>query len=195
MAFTGNTKDKKRPSVNKRKVASPPKISVSPEESAPPVSDSADSSARGWVSKSPTPKRQKPSAGRGQARPSAPKQRKKLSKKFVIVAAVLAVVLVAATSVLAWNQWLRYDDAADFQGAWLVEGTTQSVSITESEIQMTEEVAYSYALDTFAKKITFSFDNLTGEGTYVFSPERTTLVITENDPESEEPVATRLVRP
>ena len=106
------------------------------------------------------------------------------SKVFIIVFTVLFVALLVATGLLCWKQWFRFDDNKDFQGTWQVEGTTASFVITDSEIQLTSDVAYSYELDTFNKTISFNFGNLTGGGTYAFSPDRTVLIITE--PGSEE---------
>ncbi len=114
----------------------------------------------------------------------------RVSRKVVIaIAAVLAAIAIA-TAVLAWNQWLRYDDAADIQGTWRVEGSTATFTITDSEIQLTSEVSYPYTLDTFGKTISFSFGNYEGGGSYVFSPERDVLTITENESDAEGGTAT-----
>lgn len=107
------------------------------------------------------------------------------SKVLIVCFAILFVALLVATALLSWNQWLRYDDKADFQGTWQVEGTQASFVITDSEIQLTSDVAYSYELDTFNKTITFAFGNLTGQGSYAFSPERNTLIISEVDASNE----------
>ncbi len=113
------------------------------------------------------------------------KSKSTLAKVLLIVFSVLFVALLIATGILCWNQWLRFDDRADFQGTWQMEGTTTSFVITNSEIQLTSEVAYSYELDTFNKTIAFSFGNLEGGGAYAFSPDRTELIITEADSEHE----------
>ena len=65
----------------------------------------------------------------------------------------------------------------------------------DSEIKMSDDVSYSYSLDTFNKTISFSFGKYTGSGSYAFSPERDTLVITEENPDSEQGKAsTKLVK-
>ncbi len=92
---------------------------------------------------------------------------------------VVVVVLLAGLIYLGWNQWFRYDDKADFQGKWISKETGYEVLITDSQIVFNSETAYDYALDTFEKTITFTFKDLSGEGSYAFSEERDTLVIVE----------------
>ncbi len=111
--------------------------------------------------------------------------KRRVSRTVVIIVAVVLVALAVATSVLAWNQWFRYDDAADIQGTWRVEGSTATFTVTSSDIQLTSDVSYPYTLDTFAKTISFSFGNYEGGGSYVFSPERDVLTITESAPDAD----------
>ena len=60
---------------------------------------------------------------------------------------------------------------------------------------MNSDVAYSYSLDTFNKTISFSFGKYSGSGSYAFSPDRTTLVLTEENPDAEQGKAsTKLVK-
>ena len=104
-------------------------------------------------------------------------------------------MLAIATGLLSWNQWLRYDDAADIQGTWVIDGSSATITVTDSEIKMSDDVSYSYSLDTFSKTISFSFGKYAGSGSYAFSPERDTLVITEENPDSEQGKAsTKLVK-
>ena len=93
---------------------------------------------------------------------------------------VVAVVVVTVGT-FSWNRWLRYDDAADFQGAWYANGTTSLVTVDGQEIHLTSDVAYGYTLDTGAKTITFTFADLQGQGRYRFSADRSELVITDGD--------------
>lgn len=126
----------------------------------------------------------------GTPRMSKKAGKRRVPRKAVAIVSAVLVVLAVATSLLAWNQWLRYDDAADIQGAWRVEGSTATFTITDSQIQLTEEVSYPYTLDTFAKTISFSFGNYEGGGSYVFSPERDVLTITETAPDADGGTAT-----
>ena len=123
-----------------------------------------------------------------------PAKRKGLSRRFLIGSLAVVLVLAIGTGLLAWNQWFRYDDTADIQGTWVIDGTDQGITITGTDIVMTSEVSYPYSLDTFQKTITFSFKQYNGSGSYAFSPERTTLVITETDADSGEKVSTKLVK-
>ena len=121
-------------------------------------------------------------------------KRKGLSRRFLVGSLIVVLLLAIGTGFLVWNQWFRYDDAADIQGTWVIEGTTQSITITDSDIVMTADVSYPYTLDTFQKTISFSFKQYSGSGSYAFSPERTALVITETDADSGEKVSTKLVK-
>ena len=126
----------------------------------------------------------------GTPRMSKKAGKRRVPRKAVAIVSAVLVVLAVATSLLAWNQWLRYDDAADIQGTWRVEGSTATFTITDSQIQLTDEVSYPYTLDTFAKTISFSFGNYEGGGSYVFSPERDVLTITETAPDADGGTAT-----
>ena len=111
--------------------------------------------------------------------------KRRISRKFVVVAASIVAVLLVALAVLSWNQWLRYDDSTDIQGTWVAQDTGASIIITGSEVQLTSDVSYTYELDTFHKTISFGFGKYTGGGTYVFSPERDVLTITEDEADVE----------
>lgn len=126
----------------------------------------------------------------GTPRMSKKAGKRRVPRKAVAIVSAVLVALAVATSLLAWNQWLRYDDAADIQGTWRVEGSTATFTITDSQIQLTDEVSYPYTLDTFAKTISFSFGNYEGGGSYVFSPERDVLTITETAPDADGGTAT-----
>lgn len=123
-----------------------------------------------------------------------PLKRKGISRRFLIGSLVVILLLVIGTGLLAWNQWFRYDDTADIQGTWVIDGSSQSITINETDIVMTDDVSYPYTLDTFQKTISFSFKQYSGSGSYAFSPERTTLVITETDADTGEKVSTKLVK-
>ena len=103
-----------------------------------------------------------------------------LTWPVVAVLVAIAVVVVTVGS-FSWGRWLRYNDAADFQGAWYANGTTSLVTVDGQEIHLTSDVAYGYALDTGAKTITFTFGDLQGQGRYRFSADRSELVITDGD--------------
>ena len=130
----------------------------------------------------------------GKLKARKPLKRKGISRRFLIGSLVVILLLVIGTGLLAWNQWFRYDDAADIQGTWVIDGSSQSITINETDIVMTDDVSYPYTLDTFQKTISFSFKQYSGSGSYAFSPERTTLVITETDADAGEKVSTKLVK-
>lgn len=109
-------------------------------------------------------------------------QRKNRSIGPRVLLGCLAIILVASAVLLAWERWFRYDDIADIQGAWRLSNTTVIVSIDSDEIVLSPDVRYQYTLDTGAKIVDFTFDNLRGSGRYQFSPDRTILIIVDGEP-------------
>ncbi|MFR1639648.1 MAG: hypothetical protein ACLSVD_11055, partial [Eggerthellaceae bacterium] len=99
---------------------------------------------------------------------------------FVVIGA-LACVLVVAAGAFSWDRWLRYDDAAELQGEWQVHGTAATVVIDGEAINITDDVAYPYAIDAGAKTISYAFGNAQGSGRYRFSLDRSQLVIMDGE--------------
>ncbi|WP_080800713.1 hypothetical protein [Arabiibacter massiliensis] len=99
----------------------------------------------------------------------------------LVVALVLVAIIVAVVGTFSWDRWLRYDDAAEFQGEWQAHGTPAVVVIDGERINLTDDVSYAYAIDPVAKTLSFTFGSLEGQGRYRFSLDRTQLVITEGD--------------
>lgn len=98
-----------------------------------------------------------------------------------MTAGIVLLLIALVAGVFSWDRWLRYDDAAEFQGEWQTHGTTAVVVIDGERIRLSEDVAYSYTLDTSAKTIAFTFGNMEGAGRYRFSLDRSQLVITDGD--------------
>ena len=99
----------------------------------------------------------------------------------IIVLAVLVVLVVAWASFFAWNRWGRYDDTADIQGQWYVDGTAAPIVIDGETMQLDDNVAYHYELDTREKTIRFSFGSWEGQGRYRFSDDRQRLLIIDGE--------------
>lgn len=104
----------------------------------------------------------------GVKRKSSSAKRKGLSRRFLIGSLVVIVLLAIGTGLLAWNQWLRYDDNADIQGTWVIDGTSQTITITDTDIVMTADVSYPYTLDTFQKLFLFRSSSTTVQGLMLF---------------------------
>lgn len=97
-----------------------------------------------------------------------------------MVCVILALV-VGVVAVFSWDRWLRYDDASEVQGEWRTHGAAAVVVIDGESIKLTDDVAFSYTLDTGAKTIAFSFGTSEGQGRYRFSLDRSQLVITDGE--------------
>lgn len=96
----------------------------------------------------------------------------------VIAACALLVVLLCS---FAGYRWLYGNDGQDIQGSWYVNGSAATMSFTESEIVLNDEVSYEYALNAADKTISFSFSDLTGSGSYRFSLDRNALAIIDGE--------------
>lgn len=98
-----------------------------------------------------------------------------------VVAASIFLIAAIVSGLLFWNAYLRYDDAADICGEWQVADGSMTVVIDDSSIKMPDALEYSYELDTWEKTVSFSFDDLSGGGSYRFSADRKGLAIEEGE--------------
>ena len=119
------------------------------------------------------------SASGGSARPTKREGGRAKRRPALIVATVLLCVVVLVVGLFTWDRWLRYDDAADIQGTWQVSGAGTTVVIDESLIWISDDVAYSYTIDTTSKTIAFTFGELSGAARYWFSADRTQLILVD----------------
>lgn len=120
------------------------------------------------------------------ARPTKPKKKRRVPLALKIVLAVLFVGIIVAGGLLTWNYLFRYDDTADIQGQWKIEGSNASIVITDSEIRLTDSVSFGYELNTFEKTLKYRYANFEGVSGYVFSPERDVLTLTDMNTEPDE---------
>ena len=116
------------------------------------------------------------------------KKRKRFSVKpgsiRIVVFTLFAFLILAAVawaSFFAWDRWGRYDDHADIQGEWYVDGTAALVTIDENAIHLDEHVAYAYELNEHDKTIKFSFGSWEGQGRYRFSDDRRRLLVIDGE--------------
>lgn len=160
-------KPERRPVPRKRADApKPARSAVSPARAAEVPEEGGDDSA--------SPRSSRAAAKRRVAKPH------KRRWPLVVVGVILALV-VGVVAVFSWDRWLRYDDASEFQGEWRTHGAAAVVVIDGESIKLTDDVAFSYTLDTGAKTIAFSFGTSEGQGRYRFSLDRSQLVITDGE--------------
>ena len=111
------------------------------------------------------------------------------------IVAIVVLAVVACASFLAWNRWGRFDDHADMQGEWYVEGTATPVVIDEEYIHLDQNIAYSYTINDRDKTIVYTFADWEGKGRYRFSDDRTQLVITDGEFSGADNTVDDLTRP
>jgi len=109
--------------------------------------------------------------------------KEKKAKKSIWPKVVIAVfvVILAVIALVVWWRWFMFDDANDFKDQWIDLNQSVELSITEEQMELTPDVKYTYEVDTFSKKVTYSFANLSGEASYRFSPDRMKLYIIEGE--------------
>ena len=99
---------------------------------------------------------------------------------------ILAAFLVL-TGFLARERWWTYDDVEDIRGTWVVQSEealgndVATIRITDRAIVLDINTTYVYTLNTKKKTIDFAFPpmDLTGQGHYRFSADRTRLIIVD----------------
>ena len=73
------------------------------------------------------------------------------------------------------------DDASDVQGTWTIENSNKQILINDTEIRMSDDVIFTYEIDDASKTITEFLADKTGKVHYVFSKDRTELVLIDQD--------------
>ncbi len=155
-----------------------PQKAVSSKDASTKAAAQKDAPSKAASAKTAAPKAARSKAA--SAASSNRRQKKKLRWVKILTALVLVLGLIAA-GLFAWNRWFRFDDAQDILGEWVYQegDSTVQVFISETDIHLTESVAYSYTIDTTAKTLEYDFGSLQGSGAYRFSSDRNTVVIAE----------------
>jgi hypothetical protein len=96
-----------------------------------------------------------------------------------IAAGLIIVIILGIGGLFSWYRWFCYSDVSDFTGQWVVSETGNTINISATEIELSDSIQYSYTLDTWGKTITFNFGDMSGQGRYQFSQDRTYLIIVE----------------
>ncbi len=127
-----------------------------------------------------------PGAGASSSRKakSSPSRRKHRRRWPTVLAGCLIAAVLVLAGLVAWDRWFRFDDKADIQGSWQVLPTSGAVTINGEYINLSPDVRYKYVLDPTAKTITFTFNDLKGNGRYQFTQDRNELVIVEGESSS-----------
>jgi hypothetical protein len=103
---------------------------------------------------------------------------------LIVILSIVALIIIGSCAAFGIYRYSAYDDAADIVGIWYVKDTDTPITITETTIVLTDDVAYKYTLDTGNKTITFNIGNLNGGGHYRFSIDRDELAIVDGDIDS-----------
>ena len=136
------------------------------EEGAPPEGESRDQANDATAAAAEADDRsRKPSVRASRAKAGA-------GRIAGIVVCIVACALVVCFGLLAWNRWLRFDDAADIAGTWTVPDSGATIEIDGSTIVLGPDARLSYEIDPFAKTIAFDLGDMAGEARYRFSDDR-----------------------
>lgn len=119
-------------------------------------------------------------AGKRRARPSVGKK-STASKVMTALLVVLTCLVVVVALGFGWFRWLHGSDTVDIQGTWYVNGSEATMTFTESEIVLTDEVSYEYELKPADKTIRYGFSHMSGVGSYRFSLNREMVAIFDGE--------------
>lgn len=95
--------------------------------------------------------------------------------------ALVALVIFAFAVLFSASRWWTANDEADIQGTWSIEKSSTKITISDKEIRMSDDVIFTYTIDTSAKSITEKLANKTGKVHYVFSKDKNEVVLIDQD--------------
>lgn len=144
-------------------------MAKTPRHSRPEAND-ANSRARRANAPTTDPRR-----GR-HAQVAPPKQ----SGKRTIVAVVAAMLALCVVGAIAWFFLLSDSDADKIQGVWRVPQTQATVTITDSEIVLAQDVSYDYSIDPLNHTMDLAFFGAHGSAAYALTNGGDMLTITES---------------
>ena len=105
----------------------------------------------------------------------------KLRVFLIALFATVAAIIIVCVAAFSMFRWVIVDDARDVQGTWTIENSSAKITISDTEIRMSEDVIFTYTLDSGAKQITEHLAYKTGKVHYVFSADRKELLLIEQD--------------
>lgn len=128
------------------------------------------------------PSRRKPSQPdnrktSGKPRKSVGAKRFAAWKVVLAIVAFLLVVVVALVTYASLSRWVFVDDVTDIKGSWHLSAEPVSVVISDTEMNLADEVSYTYTMDTQAKVINETLGNMKGAARYRFSEDRNSVAI------------------
>ncbi len=128
------------------------------------------------------PSRRKPSQPdnrktSGKPRKSVGAKRFAAWKVILAIVAFLLVVVVALVTYASLSRWVFVDDVTDIKGSWHLSAEPVSVVISDTEMNLADEVSYTYTMDTQAKVINETLGNMKGAARYRFSEDRNSVAI------------------
>lgn len=113
----------------------------------------------------------------GKSRKSVGAKRFAAWKVVLVIVASLLVVVVALVNYASLSRWVFVDDATDIKGSWHLSAEPVSIVISDTEMNLADEVSYTYTMDTQAKVINETLGNMKGAARYRFSEDRNSVAI------------------
>ena len=105
----------------------------------------------------------------------------KVKKIIGSIAVIIALLIIAFCIVVCAQRWWFVDDSSDIVGKWQKEGSSSVVEVTGEKIKLTDDIICAYTLDDSKKSLELKLDSKTGSSHYVFSQDRTELLIIDEN--------------
>lgn len=105
----------------------------------------------------------------------------KLRIFLIAVASILALAIITFAIGFSACRWWLANDASDIQGPWTIEDSDTTITISDTEIRMSSDVIFTYTLDSGAKSLTENLAGKTGKVHYIFSADKTELILIEEE--------------
>ena len=109
------------------------------------------------------------------------KKKSKVKKFFLGLLCLIASAIIICVLSFSCFRWWIVDDSSDVQGTWQIENSNKQVLINETEIRMSEDAIFTYEIDEGSKTITEHLADKQGKVHYVFSFDRTELLLMDED--------------
>ena len=100
---------------------------------------------------------------------------------FTVTIIVIAILITLVCFGICAVRWWMVDDANDILGNWRNQANNSTVEITAEKIKLSEDMICTYKLVPAYKAMDVALGTESGRSHYVFSPDKSELVIIDED--------------